>query len=779
MVPAALMLLNRHLPRGMAALTLLLAWAAAAAPIKQVPEGGRAIPVIQQGVVCGPVGGGWSLSADGRSIRPPPPGAEGSARTLDLKVAEDTSQCASSQDLVTVIATGPFPIIDAAGTSFFPDDGRIELKGQRLQDVAVGWFVPVKNEQEGPREGTELCLNPSSGARQSECTVPLASGLPSDAALFWIPPHGKRGPEVTTYDANGTLVAPESFQLRPGRIILTRPLFQSSGVDLSKGPGRVMVSHPEAVASADCAPARCEPAEDFIAIRNVTGLEAQITLRLRLVPRVLLARGDAFDATVSATLPVLSCPLTAVEGTVLRDAAEPALVVRLDPSCGHDPQGLLWTVNGERAMVGRVVKVSEGTYVLLRTGGTSSQQVTISAASSPLERTVVASTTAKTQALPYPRVSLELPNHGALDFIPTNRPALVQVTGSGEQGRFVLLPIEGAYRVITQGNTTLVHGDTTAGGFVSLRFGYRVSSLPGELSTADLAQVEERVQRAVREASVPTNVDNLIEFVCADKDGVDHPIEPSRPYRINYAMRHTCRVIVHRERLNPEEGIQEIILRIDVTKRDGSSRGESHVEQRMLLRPGGEERIIPVQGGLGQFDRILVQVAHVADESRYALSATDRTGLPSAQWSAIVEGGFLRLYATGAVPAGLYRVTQPSGQLTLNFGVLSRLVLLNEEGQERLLGIEIGLMGLGLIPQSSDIHFPPTLALVGGVGLRVPIGTGAAVGVQAWIAHEFRGDVTRNLKPGEDPNTDLRVPSSKWSFMFGPSISIGDIGFNL
>lgn len=764
----------------MVALALLFTWVATAAPIKQVPEGGRAIPVVQKGIVCGPVAGGWSLSSDGRSIRPPSKEAGEFARTLDLKVAEEAEQCASSQEIVTVIATGAFPNIDAAGTTFFPDEGRIELKGQRLQDVPVAWSVPAKSEQEAAREGLDVCLNPSSGSKQ-ECTVPLAPGLPTDAALYWVPPHGKRGPEVTTYDANGTLVAPESFQIRPGRVVLTRPLVQSSGVDLSKGPGRVVVSHPEAVASVDCAPARCELADGAIAIRNVPGgVEAQVTLRVRLVPRVLIARGDAFDAAVSVTLPVLACPLTAVEDTVLRDVAEPALVVRLGAACGHDPQGLLWTVNGERAEVGRVVKAPDGIYVLLRTEGTSARQITISAASSPLERTVVASTTAKTLPLPYPRANLELPNHGSIDFIPTNRPALVQVAGSGAQGRFALHPIEGAYRVTTQDTSTFVRGDTTAGGFVALRFGYRVPSLPGELSTMDLALVDERVQRAVREASVPTNVANLIEFVCTGQDGVDQSIGPSSPYRINYAKRHTCRVIIHRERLAPEEGSQEIVLRIDVTKPDGSTRAESHVEQRMLLRSGGEARVIPIQGNLGQFDRIMVQVAHVADESRYALSATDRAGLPSAQWTAIVQGGLLRLYATGAVPAGLYRVTQPSGQLTLNFGVLSRLVLLNDEGQERLVGIEIGLMGLGLIPQSSNIHFPPTLALVGGLGLRVPIGTGAAVGVQAWISHEFRGDITRDLKAGEDPNTtDLRVPSSKWSFMFGPSISIGNVGFNL
>lgn len=743
---------------------------ARAAAIKQVPEGGRAIPVVDEGVVCSPVTGGWALGADGRSVRPPSSVSGDRARSLDLRVAEDGARCATSRAVVTVIATGDFPRIDAASSAFYPDEGRLELRGQGLAEVGVAWLAPPRAAQEPAREGYDVCLNPSRGKSQ-ECTVPLASGLPSSAGLFWVPAHGKWGPEVTTYDASGSVVDRESRRIRPGRTLLTKPLVPANGLDLSKGPGQVALSHPEAVASTDCAPARCELSDGAVAIRGVPSLDANVTLRLRLVPRVFLARGESLESQASVTLPVLACALSAVPGAVLRDAEDAALVMKLGPSCAHEPADLRWSVNGERAQVGRVVKAPDGAYVLLRTSGTTASQLTI-AASARLDGTVVASTTAKTLPLPLPSARLELPGHGVIDFIPTNRPAFVHIAGSGEGGRFVLRPIEGAYTVSVAGSSSQVRADPAASGFVSLRFGYRVPSLPGELASTDLVVVNERVQRAVREASVPTNVAQLIEFVCRNEEGQDERIEPNQPYRIASRQRHTCRVIVHRERLDPEEGVQEIVLKIDVTKPDGSARAESRVEQRMLLRPGAESRVVPIQGNLGQFDRVLVQVAHVADESRYALSAADRTGLPSAQWSAIVEGGLLRLYATATIPAGLYRVSQPSGQLTLNFGVLSRLALLNDEGQERLVGLEMGLMGIGLIPQQGNIKFPPTLAVVGGLGLRVPLGPGAAVGVQAWVAREFRDEVISTAD-----NTP--VAASKWSFIFGPSISIGNVGFNL
>lgn len=765
-----------HASRLLLLAVLTFAAASAAAPIIQVPEGGPAVEVVAKGVICGPVRGGWSLGPDGRSIRPPAKADEGE-RTLELTVAETVGLCPTSEATVTVIATGAFPRIDEAATTFYPDDGRVELRGTNLLNVGIAWSGTPRGEpRRGTLEGQDVCLTSSKRRGPADCPVPVAQGLPTDAALYWIPPHGKRGPDVTTYDANGRRVDPESMRLRPGRVVLTQPLVLSSGIDVSKGPGSVAVNHSEAIATVDCGPARCEVGDGVIFVRNVPSVDATTTLRLRLTPRVLFARGEALEQTVSATLPILACPLTAVPGTVLRDVEDSALVARLDPTCAHDPRTLIWTVNNQRARVERVVNTAEGAHVLLRTGGTSDQQVTITALTSRHEGTVVASETAKTVPLPVPRTVLELPGHGPIDFVPTNRPAVLRVASAAGMGRFTLQPLAGAYGVTTKDGSTLVQGEATAGGFVALRFSYQLPTLPGELATTELALVEDRVQRLVREASVPAKIDKLFEFVCADKEGKDQSLEPSRPHRLAYEMRNTCRVIVHRERLTPEEGNQEVQLRISVTRPDGSTRAESQVEQRMVLRPMEAERVIPVPGNLGQYDRILVQVSHVADEVRYALSTTDRAGLAAAQWTATVRGGLFRLYTTAAIPAGLYRATEPTGQLSVNFGILSRLALLNDEGQERLLGIELGLMGLGLVPQSGDIQFPPTVAAVAGLGLRVPIGAGAAVSASAWVAHEFRGDIKRRTS---DPNENPVVPSSRWSFIFGPSISVGNVGFNL
>jgi hypothetical protein len=219
-----------------------------------------------------------------------------------------------------------------------------------------------------------------------------------------------------------------------------------------------------------------------------------------------------------------------------------------------------------------------------------------------------------------------------------------------------------------------------------------------------------------------------------------------------------------------------------VNRSEGGRRPEASFTERMILVPGGEAREIPLKGGTEEFDRILVRVSHVLDESRYALSPTGRQGLPSIQWPLAIEGGRLRLYATAAIPAGLYRINKPTGQLTLNFGVLSRLTWLNDRGKEGLLGAEIGLMGMGLIQRPGAIDYPPTIGAVAGMGIRVPLGGGAAVGVHVWAAYEFREAFNYRTDLKAATNRQLsavckRAP--RVAFIFGPSISIGNVGTNL
>ena len=753
-------------------LLALLVPTVALAEVIQMPQGGRPVPIGKGRVLCSQLPEGWSAENGGRLVRPP--AGDLGSRSVEARVAIEPSACAQARETVTLQVTGRWPDIDAGSIVFFPDEGRLELKGQRLGGTQIVW-------EAGQKKGQDRCLDPSPGKGQ-HCVVPLERNLPMTAALRWLPALARSGPDVTTYDLGGQPVDPAVFALRPARTVIGKLLPPGASIDISSGTGQLPLVHPAAVAAADCGVARCEVGEGTVTVRSVPGLATQVTVQLRLVPRVFLQRGDKLDTALTATLPLVHCPLTVASGPPLRDADETQILVKMDPRCTRDAR-VRWTVGSEPAEVVRTTKVDDASYVLLRVGRIASGGVTITAIRADAEGGIIGSVSAKTAAPPRPHAAVELPGYGRLDFVPTNRTAVLAVSDPGERANLVPLPIEGVYSIQNDKGRYLIRGDDRAGGLVSLRFAYRLDGLPAEFAGTNLAVLTEQVQRPVREASIPApfgpiaDRPELIEFVCADARGNPRPIPPGTPVRIPFDARATCRVILHQERLRPEDGLQEVVLDIEVTRPGGAKRPEASVSERMVLRPGGETRTFYLKGVTEQFDHVVIRASHVVDETRYVLSPTARQSPPSLQWSATVEGGWVRLYATVAIPAGLYRMNEPTGQLTLNFGVLSRLTWLDHHGKEGLFGLELGLMGVGLIPQrSSTADIPRTLAAVAGAGLRIDLGAGAAVGVHLWGAYEFRNEYSYLSRPG-DMTSMTRAPH--WALFFGPSIAIGNAGTNL
>lgn len=770
-------------PRGVWLLALCVLGAAQAhATVVQAPVGGQPLLLPEQ-LACGPAPEGWSLSQDRRSVRPPPAGQGRVGQPVELRVAPVSSGCSGATEALTLVATAPFPEVEPTSVLLAADEGRVELRGQGLAGAQLFWRA-----RRDERPEREVCLEATGSGPAQQCVLPVRRGVPADVSLSLLPAGARFGEDVLTFDAAGRPLAPADLLLRPGRILLGSVLPAAQAVDLSSGEGRLPLPHPEAVAAVDCAPARCELAEDGVVVRAVPGLLTSLSLRLRLAPRVFLAQGETPQSTAFTVLPVLYCPVAIVSGPPLKGAEAVRVVVRVDPRCAPQASSLRWRANGEPAEVEQVVREDSAVYLLLRVGRLGAERLTLTATRSELDLTVIATTSADTLAAPRARASLELPGYGRVDFIPTNREALLKVAAPGERMRLVPLPVEGAYSVRWEQGRALVRGEEGTSGFVQVRFGYRMEELPAALRSVDLALVYEQTQRALREASVPAPLSTstlveepLVELLCSEGKGVTRRMLPGEPERIPFESRESCRLIIHRERLRPEDGLQEVVLEVEVSSASGAPREEGRVSERTILQPGAEPRTLWIKGVREEFDRIVVRVSHVVDESRYLLApAGTRASLPSVQWAVTVEGSRLRLYATATIPSGLYRLNQPTGQLTLNFGLLSRLTWLDEHGREGLLGLELGVLGVGLVQTGGTLRdYPPTLATVAGLGLRIPLGGGpaggqAALSVHVWGAYEFREPYYLRREDGS-----LGEEVGRWALIFGPSISLGNIGTNL
>lgn len=750
------------------AIAAALSVSSAQGEILQAPEGGKPIPLGKDRVVCGGLSEGWTTTADRRSVRPP---ETASNVAVDIDVAADQSDCTRRRATVSLLATRSWPSLDASSITFFPDEGRIELKGQRLEGVQVLW-------QAGSQTARQACLGALKEGRSETCSIPVDRRLPTDTLFRWLPAYAKDGADVLTFDAQGRRVGPAMFRFVPTRFVLGQVFASIEAVDISQGLGTLPLVHPDAIASVECGLARCDLGDGGIVVRGVPAQATQVAVTARLAPRFALARGERTESVASATFPVSRCPLSVVSGSPIRDADQPHILVKMLDRCRTSAR-LRWFVGSEAADVVREVRSTDGDFVLLRSPTpVTSASVAITVARADTAAGVIGSVSTRTTAAPRPLSTLELPGHGPISFIPTNRDALWSVGGI-PHARLVPLELPGVYSVRSEKELTLVRGDRNTSGFTSLRYAYRRDDLPKGFEDVDLAVITESIQRPLHVASIPvpfgttsTRKEPLAEFLCADDSGKTVSMPAGEPLSIPFSARETCRVVIHQEHLQPEDGEQEIVLAIEVTKASGSRRAEASIDEHMVLRPGGEVKTFYLKGVTEQFDQIAVRLSHVVDETRYVLSAQGKQRPPSQQWSATVEGGRIRLYVSLNVPAGLYRINAPAASLTLNFGVLGRFTWLDRNGKEGLLGIETGVLGASLIPQqyNDSPAFPPTLVTLLGIGVRVNVGPGAAVGVHLWGAYEFRSRYVYGA--------DNRV-ATHWSLLFGPSISIGNVGTNL
>jgi hypothetical protein len=753
--------------------TVLLASAIARAETWQAPAGGKAIPVGEGRVACAVASTDWTIEPDGHFVRPPP-GDDAIGRAVELKVAPNPGACASGASVVTLVATGHFPAIDPAGTTLFVDDGRVEVHGRGLRGVLVRWEV-------GDRSGIDRCVQPQADGGAERCAVAVDRGLPADPTasnLSWLPAGARDGSDVVTYDAGGRRVGREELLLHPARIVVSSLVPPDVSIDLAGGTAsRIPLVHPRAVVGADCGAASCAVSGDAVVVGGLSSISGALPMRLRLAPRVLLQRGDVLDATPVVQVPVLPCAMSIASGDALRGVDASRAVVRVDARCAGEARTLRWFSGGRALDVLGAVDSGGAAFVLLAVGRVEGDELVVTASRGGADGSSVGQARARTRAAPVPHATLALGDGSSIDFVPTNRPATVNWSRTQGSGQLVILPLDGVYDVSTREGAATIQGKPGAGAFVSMRFAWRIPALPGAFASADLAIVTEPVERPMHEASVPVplagspaNDHALVELLCGSGPEAQR-VQPGADAHVPYSLRDGCRLVLHRERLSPGDGAQRLQLDVDVTRVDGTARPEAHVSEPILLRASDQPRYAWIKGVAGEFDRVTVRVSHAGE----ALASDGGNEEPSVQWALVFGTAHFRLYGTTAIPTGLYRVSDRahSGILSLNLGVVLRATWLDSQGHEGFLGLEAGMMGEGLANDvSSDGQSLTQVATVTGLGLSVPIAnrslaTETSINLHAWFEYE----VSRALGVGEY--------GSPFGFVFGPSISIGNVGTNL
>jgi hypothetical protein len=751
---------------------------ASEAPVVHAPVGGAPFALPGGNILCSPVPDGWDVAANATLVRPPTEDRF-VGRSIPASMASSRKDCEASSSSVKLRATGPLPIVERRSVVVRVAEGRIDLKGRNVDGTTLRW-------EAGGVAGTDTCVASDGQGGQQACGYSVRGNLTTDSArqsLYLLPRGARFAPHASFFDATGKPIELDDLVLAPARYILGDLVAADTPLDLSTGEARLVLSHPEAVGSVVCEDARCAIEDGHVVVRGLAGPLSSLGMQFTLLPRIVVEEGEGTSSTVAVRLPVALCSMSVASGEPLRDVDDARIVVRLDRRCGGAARSLRWTANGRPSEVLQVEQGESAAFVVLVVGRITAQELSIVAMRPDAGASVVALTSMGTGPAPRIRSMLELPGYGDIDFIPTNREAQLRV--EPPPPGVVLTPqsLAGAYSIRSVDGVHRIRGVSGAGGFVGLRFGYRVASLPPELRNVDLAVLSELVQRPIREAKVPAPIgasvsgaNPLAELRCGPGDSAT-VVEVGKQVHLPWDWRDSCRLILHRARIAPSFGEQRLDVEVDVISRGGSSRSEGKLSQQLVLRHGREPRVIWVHGVKEQFDRISVRITHVIDESQYLRSPSERVEMPSSQWSVVMEDADFRFYATATIPTNLYRFSGDpeslgTGPLALNFGVLSRLTWLNGDGSDGLLGLELGVMGMGIASEKDR-----QLNIVGGLGVSVPLGnvgqpSQAALGVHAWAGYRL------GAQTGERESGEL-IDLSPWSFIFGPSVSIGSVGVNL
>jgi hypothetical protein len=732
----------------------------------EAPIGGQPLALGDSRVACPGSAGGWVIEQEGHAVRPPARD-DAIGTSVDVKVAPALAGCAASAATLTLVATGRWPVIDPAATTLFVDDARVELVGHALRGLRIEW-------QLGDRAGSDRCLQPQADPAGERCVVSVARGLPADPNaddLRWAPAGSRAGAGVTLFDADGRPAPAEDRVVRPARVVLSSLVAPDVSIDLAGGTAsRIPLLHPEAVTGADCGAVSCDVAGNAIIVGGLSSISSALAVRLRLAPRVVVRRGDGFDPAPVVSVAVLPCAMSIASGEAVRSVDATRVVVRVDARCAAEARDLRWFSSGRALELLETVQDAGTTYALLAVGRIEGDELVVTAVHGGAEGSTVGQARIHTRAVPLPHSTLALDDDN-IDFVPTNRPALARWARTQGVGELVVIPVDGVYEVTVRQGGTLIQGEPGAGGVVALRFAWRVPTLPASLAGADLAVISDPVQRPLHEAAmaVPlTGKSSMVDLFCGP-DPRPLAIAPGTNAHVEFELRDACRLVFHRERLTRAEGAQRLQLDVEVTGVDGASRPEAHVSQPLILRVRDQPRVVWLKGISRPFDRATIRISRgdaVSDDG-----ARDE---PSVQWAVVFGTAHFRLYATTAVPTGLYRVSdgKHSGILSLNLAVIMRATWLDPDGREGVVGVEGGVLAEGLANDvDADGHSLTQVATVTGIGLSVPIAnrslaTETSINLHAWFEYE----ISRQL--GGEPGSPL-------GFVFGPSLSIGNIGTNL
>ncbi len=693
----------------------------------------------------------------------------------------------SSPNAETLTGVGLFPNLRASAEIDL-DRGLAVLSGGELGRRPIWWRV------EGGGYTSTSCAALSEENRTERCTFPIPTAAlrealprgPSGIVILRLPAAMPSPAELSViWDRHGVVQPLEAFRVPVRRYVLDEAPVRTSPLEAWRTEAEVAIAWPGAVEDASCETSCRVSGDGGRLVVSPPAEAASLAVRLALRDGVVLRGPRGFASEAIATFPLARCRLRPLAPALLGGVDDHGLPLVLGENCPRAPQDLSVETSPPSASA-VISRSADGRRLMLSLGhvprGLPSLELRLFAGP---ERALLGSVSIPiTEGYLGTRARLYDPQIGELSAVPTNRKVRVEllVPDPNLAPSLSVEPLHGYYSV-ARTRPVEIQGTLESGGTIPIVVGYRPPQAGLPADAPPLAVFPAEPGYRVRPVSVPISLApedprarRFLAVFCRGASGGEERIAPGQTTNLPFDNRHSCRLRIDRSVLTPEEGPQRLRLTVAVTHPDGTS------------APGGFSRVLTIRAVAGPesiwieptlpihpFDHVHVGLAHEPGNP-YVESETIG-GLTGQEVTLIFGDARLRLYGSATIPTGLYRLTSgpDAGVIAFSAGALLRLAMLDREGREFPIDLESGLFGTNLAQPSPAPGVPGSsanLSIVAGLGLTVPIlnanqPTQASVGIHAWFEY------VPTLQP-----IPAEHYAQQFSFIFGPSVSIGDIGTN-
>ncbi|MHB8416563.1 MAG: hypothetical protein ACYDCL_00705 [Myxococcales bacterium] len=691
--------------------------------------------------------------------------------------------CTAPQ-IETLAGVGPFPRAPASAEVEL-DRGLAVLQGEELARRPIWWQA-----QDAAKFTATACPTVTLENGAQRCALPLPAAAlhaalpqgPSGLVLLRLPAGTPLpGEPFVLWDRHGARRPLDAFRVPVRRFVLDEAPVRPAPLEAWRSEVELPVAWPGAIEAASCATA-CRISDDgerLIASPPSEG--ASLAVRLTLRDGVVIRGPQGFASALNLTLPLARCRLRPLAPALLGGVDDHRLPLELGANCPRTPQEL--TVETSPPTASAVLSQSaDGRRLLVSLGHVprSLPALDLRLLAGPARAVVGSVSVPITEGYLGTRAQLVDPQVGVLDAIPTNRKVRVELLVPDPSLATALTPepLAGYYTVVGARPGVEIQGLAASGGTVPILVGYRPAEAGLAPDAPPLALFSAEPGYRVQPVSVPISLSpedprasRFLAVLCRESSGAERRIAPGQIVNLPFENRHSCRLRIDRSVLLPEEGPQRLRLTVAVTHPDGTPAPGGFSKVLLVApRPGHESVWIEPTIPIHAFDHVHVALAHEPGPP-YAESETIG-GLTGQEVTLVFGNARLRLYGSATIPTGLYRLTSgpDGGVVAFSAGALIRLAPLDRDGKEFPVDLETGLFGTNLAqptPGPSAI-----LSLVAGIGLNVPIlnanqPTQASVGLHAWF--EYAPTVVPSI---------AQHYGQQFAFIFGPSVSIGDIGAN-